>query len=148
MNISSLTQHLFQYPTSTEAWGLLVLRVVWGVTLTRYGLPMIRNPLHWLDLGGKPSGFPGFLQAIGAVAIFMGGLAITAGFLTPIAALGLAFAMAFALGLHIKHGEPFMKKSPDAPGETYEASLVYLVIALMFLFVGPGYFSVDALIFK
>jgi uncharacterized membrane protein len=91
MNLSDLTHYLPPFLTGSVGWGLLLLRVIWGMTLVRYSLPMIRNPFHWLDLGGKPSGFPGFLQAIGAFAIFLGGIAIILGFLTPLAALGLGF---------------------------------------------------------
>lgn len=147
MSLSDLSQYLPPFLAGSEGWGLLLLRLVWGITLVRYGLPMIRNPLHWLDLHGKPLGFPGLLQAIGAFSIFFGGIAIIIGFLTPLTSLGLIGAMAVALAMHIKHGDSFIKPAPDAPGETYEASLVYLTIALLFLFVGPGYLSLDALLF-
>ncbi|BAT56910.1 hypothetical protein NOS3756_59220 (plasmid) [Nostoc sp. NIES-3756] len=131
-----------------QGWGLLVARLIWGTVIVLYGWRMVKNPLHWMDRGGKPSGFPAFLQAIGALTIFGGGIAIIAGFLTPLAALGLAGAMAVALWLHISHGEPLIKPQPDAPGDSYEASLVYLAIALLFLLTGPGHLSLDSLLFK
>ena len=98
MTISSLTQFLPDFLDGASAWALLGLRLIWGAAMILHGLPMIRHPWHWMDWGGKPSGFPGLLQAIGALAIFGGGLAIAAGFLTPLAALGLVAAMAVALG--------------------------------------------------
>lgn len=147
MWLNDWTTLLPDFLGGTSAWALLGLRLVWGSAMMLHGLPMIRHPLHWMDWGGKSSGFPGFLQAIGALAIFGGGIAIIAGFLTPLAALGLVAAMAVALILHLQHGESFIKRSPDAPGESYEASFVYLAIAVLLLFLGPGVFSLDALLF-
>ncbi|XGV94759.1 MAG: DoxX family membrane protein [Leptolyngbya sp. BL-A-14] len=144
----NLALYLPPFLDGLAGWGLLLLRVIWGTIIVLYGVPMVKNPLHWLDLGGKPSGVPGFLQAIGAFTIFMGGIAIIAGLLTPLAALGLAGAMAFALWLHLKNGNPLIKQPPDAAGDSYEASLVYLAIALLFLFVGPGNFSIDSILFR
>ncbi|MEM6433208.1 MAG: TQO small subunit DoxD [Cyanobacteria bacterium P01_D01_bin.115] len=69
------------------------------------------------------------------------------GFLTPLAALGLAGAMAIALALHLLQGTPFVKATPDAAGESYDNSLLYLAIALLFVFLGSGVFSVDYLLF-
>ena len=147
MELHYLTPYLPPFLGGLAGCGLLLLRLIWGAVLVLYGWPMVKKPFHWLDRGG-PSGFPGFLQAIGAFAIFFGGFAIIEGFLTPLAALGLAGAMAVALFMHLKNGEPFIKRRPDAPGDSYEASLVYLAIAILFLFVGPGRFSVDAVLFK
>jgi putative oxidoreductase len=147
MTIDTLTQFLPDFLDGKSAWALLGLRLIWGIALMVNGLPMIRHPRHWMDLGGKPSGFPGLLQAIGALAVFGGGLAIVVGFLTPLAALGLVAAMVVALILHLQHGEPFVKQPPTAPGDSYEASLVYLAVAALFMILGPGIFSLDALLF-
>ncbi len=129
-----------------ESWGLLCLRVVWGTVLLFYARPMLNNPLHWMDMG-KPSGIPAFFQALGAFTIFGGGLAMIFGLLTPLAALGLTVAMAIALYLHLAEGVPLMKDRPDAPGKTYEAALVYLAIAILFVLEGAGRFSLDFLLF-
>jgi len=146
MELSSLTYLLPPFHGVLESWALLSLRVIWGIVLVAYGLPMLKNPFHWMDMA-EPSGFPGILQALGALSVFGGGLAIISGFLTPLASLGLAFSMGVALVIHIANGKPFMKEKPDDPGVTYEASLVYLAIAIMFIFVGPGRLSLDYLLF-
>lgn len=148
MEWQNLTQYFPPFLDGFAGWGLLLLRLTWGTVIVLHGVPKIKNPLHWLDLESKSAGFPGFLQAIGAFTIFGGGIAMIAGFLTPLAALGLASTMAFALWLHLKDGNPLIKQQPDAPGDSYEASLVYLVIALLFFIVGPGRFSIDSLLFK
>lgn len=127
---------------------LLGLRLIWGIILIDYSYPMIKNPFSWMDLPDKPpSGFPPLLQLLGAMTIFGGGLAIIIGFLTPIAGLSLAFAMLIAFGLHLSHGVPFAKPSPVAPGPSYDDSLLYLAIALLFVFLGSGTLSVDYLLF-
>jgi putative oxidoreductase len=148
MEMQNLPHYLPQFFDGFQGWGLLVVRLVWGTVIMFYGWSMVKNPLHWMDRGGKPSGFPSFLQAIGAFTIFGGGIAMIAGFLTQLAALGLAGAMAVALLLHLANSAPFIKQQTDAPGESYEASLVYLAIAVLFLLVGPGNLSLDSLLFR
>jgi putative oxidoreductase len=148
MTIQNLTQYFPAFLDGFGAWALLGLRLIWGAVLLNYSLPMTKDPLHWMDMGGKPSRFPGFLQALGALAVFGGGIAIIVGFLTPIAAIGLASAMIFALVLHLISGHPFVKPTPDAAGESYDNSLLYLAISLLFIIFGPGVFSLDALLFR
>lgn len=148
MAIQDLLHDLPPFLHNFQGWGLLGMRLIWGTVIVLYGWRMVKNPLHWMDRGGKPSGFPSFVQIIGAFTIFGGGIAIILGFLTPLASLGLAGAMAVALFLHVSHGEPLIKKQPDAPGDSYEASLVYLAIAIMFLFIGPGNISLDSFLFR
>jgi putative oxidoreductase len=145
--IQTLTQYFPTFLDGFGAWALLGLRLIWGAVLINYSLPMAKDPLHWMDMGGKPSGFPGFLQALGALAVFGGGIAIALGFLTPIAAIGLVGAMLIALVLHFISGHPFVKPTPDAPGESYDNSLLYLAISFLFVVLGPGVFSLDALLF-
>ncbi len=149
MNIDNLLQFLPPFPNEIISIAILVLRIIWGIVLLVYGLPMIKNPLHWMDLATPPDmpKIPSLLQVIGALTIFGGALAIMVGLLTPLAAIGLTSAMAFALILHLLEGVPMVKQPPDAPGKSYEASLVYLAIAILFIFLGAGRFSLDYIIF-
>ena len=147
MLVQNLTQYLPAFLGGGMAWVLLGLRLIWGAILISYSFPMIKNPLHWMDRGDQSSGFPPVLQGVGALTIFGGGIAVIVGFLTPLAALGLAGAMAIALALHLLQGTPFVKATPDAPGESYDNSLLYLAIALLFVFLGSGVFSLDYLLF-
>jgi putative oxidoreductase len=88
---------------------------------------------------------PGYLQAAAACAEFGGGIAWMIGFLTPIACLAIIVTMVTALTtVHLPAGDPFV----GPPGkESYELPLTYLVIGLTLLLVGPGTFSLDAIIF-
>lgn len=149
MPIQALTQYLpgFTFLDGAPAWGLLGLRLIWGVILINYSFPMVKNPLHWMEREGQSPGFPSLLQALGALTIFGGGIAMIAGFLTPLAAFGLAGAMIIAFTLHLLNGTPFVKAAPDAPGESYDTSLLYLAIALLLMFLGAGTFSLDYWLF-
>ena len=147
MDMLNLNQYLPPFLDGFDAWALLGLRLIWGTVLMVYSFPMVTHPLHWMDRGDKPSGFPGFVQALGALVVFGGGITIMVGFLTPLAAFSLAGAMVVALSLHLVHGVPFVKPSPDAPGESYDTSLLYLALAILFVFLGPGTISLDSLLF-
>lgn len=123
--------------------GLLLLRGVMGAAFLFHGWPKIQNPLHWMDaLGG--SGVPGALQAAAALSEFGGGLALILGLLTPLAALGIAGTMATALGMvHLPAGHAFV-----APGKpSFELAAVYLAASILLGLLGPGKFSLDALLF-
>ena len=66
------------------------------------------------------------------------------GLLTPVAALLLAGTMAYAAGMvHIRAGDPFVNPG----GKSWELAAVYLACSILFLLIGPGRFSLDALLF-
>ena len=123
------------------AWALFVLRIVAGPALAMHGWPKIQHAFTWLG-----PDVPGFLQALAALSEFGGGLAITIGLLTQLAALGIACTMSYAILLvHIKNGDPFVD---PMGGHSWELAGVYLSIALALIFRGPGAISADGLLFK
>lgn len=129
-------------PGNQASIGLLFLRVAMGIVFILHGWPKIQNAFSWM---GTDSGVPGIFQAAAAVAEFGGGIALALGLLTRFSALSIAGVMVGALALvHIPHGDPFVGK-PGAPSS--EPATVYLVCALLFVLVGPGRFSLDALLF-
>ena len=83
--------------------------------------------------------------ALAVLAEFGGGIALVLGFLTPLAAFLIAGTMTVALAkVHLPHGDPFV----GAPGKpSFEPAAGYLAQMIMFLLVGPGVLSVDALLF-
>lgn len=119
--------------------GVLFLRIAAGAALMVHGFPKIKNPLGWMG----PEGPPSVLQLIAAVSEFVGGLAIVTGFLTPLACVGVAATMGFAVYAHASKGDPWIGKG----GPSFELAGIYLVAALVFLAAGPGRLSLDRAVF-
>jgi putative oxidoreductase len=138
-------RHLFYCDTvgNIGSVGLLLLRLVMGVAFVFHGWPKIQNPMGWM---GPESPVPAILQALAALAEFGGGMALVVGLLTRLASLGIATNMIVALGMvHLPHGDPFVSKTG---GRSFELAAVYLACAILFLLLGPGRFSLDALLFR
>ncbi len=136
-------RHLFY--CDTTGWlgsvGLLLLRLVMGMAFVLHGWPKIQEPFGWM---GPEAPVPGILQALAALAEFGGGLALIVGLLTRLATLGIAGVMVVAVGMvHVPQGDPFVGQG----GPSWELAAVYLACAILFLLLGPGRFSLDALFF-
>jgi putative oxidoreductase len=129
---------LYPVPLDNRASAaMLALRFVAGLAFVLHSQSKIKDPFGWM---GADSSMPGILQALAALAEFGGGIAWMLGALMPLASFGLLCTMIVAVHKHaFIRGDAFVGKSP-----TYELALLYLVIALVFLFVGPGRYSVDA----
>jgi putative oxidoreductase len=126
--------------------GLLLLRLAVGVAFLFHGWPKIHHPLDWMDLMG-PSHVPAVLQGLAALAEFGGGMALIVGLLTRLASLGIATNMIVALAMvHLPNHHPFVSSSQGGP--SFELAAVYLACAVLFLILGPGRFSLDALLFR
>lgn len=122
--------------------GLVFLRLVAGSAMVMHGYPKLANATSWM---GAESWAPGWLQAMAVAGEVGGGLFLALGLLTPLACLGMLCVMATALfTVHLPAGHPFVAKG----GPSYESALMYFAIAFSFLLVGPGQFSLDALLFK
>ncbi len=117
---------------------LLILRLIMGSAFIIHGWGKIQNPMAWM---GPQAPVPGFLQLLAAVSEFCGGIGLVLGLLTPIASLGIAFTMAVAVMTHM-----FMLKDPfvnPTGGHSYELALVYLGLAIAFVNLGAGKYSLD-----
>ncbi|MDZ4660616.1 MAG: DoxX family protein [Pseudomonadota bacterium] len=126
------------------SWALLLLRLVVGVAFILHGAGKIQTPFSWAP-PQAPIQIPGFFQFLAALSEFGGGIALVLGLLTCLASMGLAFTMAVAVFFHaIILKDPFVNMTG---GSSYELALGYLAIALLFMALGPGKFSVDAKLF-
>ena len=136
------------FPSFISGWGaaaLLVVRVVMGVAFILHGWPKIQNPTGWMNVMPGQN-MPPFLQVIAAVTEFGGGIGILLGLLTPLAAVAIACQMLAALMLvHLPLGHPFV--ATDG-GPSYELPLLYLALAILLMALGPGRWSLDALLFR
>jgi putative oxidoreductase len=127
------------------AWGLLLLRVFTGLAIMQHGWGKVQNPMGWMNRPGQsPSTIPGWMQAFAALSEFAGGFMLVLGVLTPIAALALAGTMLGAKFIGHPH-DPWVTNVPGA--RSFEMASLYFLIAAALFLLGPGRFSLDALLF-
>jgi putative oxidoreductase len=125
--------------------GLLILRVVLGLTLAAHGLNKffgggkIPGTARWFEsIGMKPGKFHATVAASTETAA---GLGLAAGLLTPIPAAGFVSLMIVAAWtVHRANGFFIVK-------EGWEYNLVLAVSAVAVATIGPGRLSLDWLIF-
>ena len=126
------------------SFGLLILRLVVGLTLAAHGAQKVFGWFGGYGLAGTGQFLeqldfrPGRVQAaLAGTAELVGGLFLAAGFLTPAAAAAIvAVMLVAAVSVHIKKG--FF-----ATNGGYEYTLVLGGAALALAFTGPGAFSLD-----
>jgi putative oxidoreductase len=126
------------------AYGLLIIRVVVGLTLAAHGAQKL---FGWFGGGGPQGTAAGFekmhfrlplvMAALAGLAEFGGGILFAAGLLTPFAAFGLIVVMLIAIAtVHWPNG--FW-----ATGGGYEFNLAIIAVAIGVAAAGPGRFSLD-----
>ncbi len=125
--------------------GLLILRVVLGLTLAAHGYNKFFG-------GGRIPGTAGWFESIGmrygkfqavvaASTEISAGLGLAAGLLTPIPAAGFVALMFVAAWTVHRHNGFFIVK------EGWEYNLVLALSAVAVATIGPGQYSLDWLIF-
>jgi putative oxidoreductase len=128
----------------TMASGLLLLRLVLGLTLAGHGAQKLFGVFggHGVKATGGFFGALGF-RAPAAMALlaglgeFGGGLFFAAGLLTPFAALGLTVVMLIAIA------SVHWSKGFWAGGGGYEYNLLIVAGSVAVAATGPGRFSLD-----
>ncbi len=129
------------------AFGLLILRLVVGLTLAAHGAQKL---FGWFG-GYGLKGTGGFLEQLGffpgrrnalmaGLAEATGGLLLAVGLATPIAAALILSVMLVAIvSVHLKNG--FFNHA-----QGYEYNLLLAVAALSLVFTGAGPISLDAVL--
>jgi len=129
------------------SFGLLLLRVVFGLTVAAHGSQKL---FGWFG-GSRLQGFAGMLEKLGirpsgpfallaGLSEFGGGLLVALGFLSPVGPLVVIGAMAVAIvTVHLSKGF-FSSKGG------YEFPLSILVTMFVLSITGPGPYSLDALL--
>ena len=127
------------------ALGLLILRLVVGLTMTAHGAQKL---FGWFG-GYGLKGTGGFLEQLGFIpgrrnalfaglAEFTGGLLLALGLATPLAATLIISVMFVAVAtVHVKHG--YFNHN-----QGFEYNLTLATVALSLAFIGAGPVSVDA----
>jgi putative oxidoreductase len=93
-------------------------------------------------------GIPAIFAALAILAQFLGGLGLIVGFLTRIAAFGIAATMLVAIIKIHMHVGFFMNWYGTQKGEGYEYHLLVLALCLLFMVKGAGALSVDGILSK
>jgi len=126
----------------------LIMRLVLGFVFFPHGAQKV---LGWFGGYGASAtldamtkqGLPAFLVVLVMAAEFAGSIGLIVGFLTRLAALGVACVMLGAIiTVHGKVGF-FMNWMGNQQGEGYEYHLLALGLAVALLIKGGGLFSVD-----
>ena len=125
------------------AYGLVLLRVVAGSTIAAHG---VQKLFGWFG-GGGVRGTAGLFENIGfrpplVLAVLAGlgetgGLLFAAGFLTPLAALGMTIVMFNAIAV-VRWSKGFFNSNG---GLEFPLSLATIAVAVAA--TGPGRFSID-----
>ncbi|MDF5721262.1 MAG: DoxX family protein [Rhizonema sp. PD37] len=144
------------FPNGLEGLMLLLLRVSLGVLFMLHGYPKMTHLRLWAD-GLK---MPISLCFLSALSMLGGGVCLLVGFLTLVSSVAIFGSMAFAMFLEISQGLPFVAqdpylipegqyKGPLGVGEppSWEKAFMYCIMFIVLIVLGPGAYSLDALIF-
>ncbi len=155
--VNLLDRLYISFPAGVTGIVLLLLRVGTGVLFMLHGYPKMTHLQKWANLIKMPV----FLCFLSALSMLAGGVCLVLGLLTPLASVAIFGSMAFAAVLEISHGTPFVARDPylipngqyEGPtgkGEppSWEKAFMFCLILITIAVLGPGAFSLDALLFK
>src|SRR6202158_2306880 len=135
-------------------WVITIMRIVLGVVFFAHGAQMA---LGWFGGAGLQSTvrvfreqlrIPAPLALLAVAAEFLGGLGLTVGLLSRIAAFGIAVVMSVALlAVHRKFGF-FMNWYGEKQGHGIEYHVLVLALALTVMIKGAGAFSLDHVLYQ
>jgi putative oxidoreductase len=124
---------------------LLILRIVVGIGMVIHGYPKIKGGRVQAGQWMKSMGIPPFTADLATILEFFGGILLIFGLFTPVVGLFLAIHFgAIALMKSSKMHAKFISMEQGKP--TYELDILYVLLALVFVFLGAGTYSLDHLI--
>jgi putative oxidoreductase len=145
------------FPAGLPGWALLFLRAGVGGLFLLHGYPKITHLREWSDSMKMPL----FLCFLSAASMLAGGVCLILGLLTLLASLPILGSMLFAIYLDLSHRLPFVAsdpylipkgqyEGPNGKGEppSWEKAFMYCLMLVAIAVLGPGAYSLDALIFR
>jgi putative oxidoreductase len=140
---------LFQ---TDDSWSGLVLRVMLGIVMFPHGAQKLLGWFGGFGFAGTMGFFtqqmhiPAVLAFLVILAESIGAVGLILGFLSRVAAFGMACVMVGAIWLvHWPNGL-FMNWSGKQAGEGFEYHLLVIAISLVLMIAGSGKWSVDRII--
>ena len=128
----------------------LVMRIMLGLVFFPHGAQKVFGWFGGYGLDGtlnfftQTMGIPLALAVLVIAAESLGALGLIAGFLTRVAAFGVASVMVGAIFMvHLKHGF-FMNWTGKQAGEGFEYHLLAIALAIALMITGGGKASVDS----
>ena len=126
---------------------LTMARVILGVVFFPHGAQKMLGWFGGFGLDGTMAGFthegiPALFAFLAICAEFLGSIGLIFGFLTRIAAFGIACMMSVAITMHTHNGF-FMNWTGTQKGEGIEYHLLALAITLLLMARGAGALSLD-----
>ncbi len=144
-----MLKKLFQTENDTAT---MIIRIVLGVVYFPHGMQKLLGWFGGYGIGGTMGfltgslGIPAFFAFLAIMAEGLGCLGLLSGFLTRIAAFGIAVDMIVAVFmLHFKNGF-FMNWDGKQPGEGFEYHLLVIAIGIALMIRGGGKWSIDKVI--
>jgi putative oxidoreductase len=125
--------------------GLLLLRILIGLSFLAHGLPKITaGPLLWVKLGKSMQfvgmgAYPIFWGLMAALSESLGGFLLLIGFCFRPACLFLFITMAVATTMHFNTTPGDLYEKWEVASHAIELGSLFLSLLL----IGPGKFSVD-----
>jgi len=126
---------------------LTMTRVILGVVFFPHGAQKMLGWFGGFGFDGTMAGFmregiPALFAFLAICAEFLGSIGLIFGFLTRIAAFGIACVMSVAISMHIHNGF-FMNWTGIQKGEGIEYHLLALAITVLLMARGAGALSLD-----
>jgi putative oxidoreductase len=141
---------MFQRIVNTnDDFALAIVRLVLGVVFFAHGA---QKMLGWfggygfsatMDFFTHQMGIPTVFAFLTICTEFFGGLGLIVGFLSRIAAFGIACEMIVAVAIVHRHNGFFMNWGSNQKGEGFEYHLLAIAIALAIVIKGAGALSAD-----
>ena len=135
-----------------DSWSGLVLRVMLGIVMFPHGAQKLLGWFGGFGFAGTMGFFteqmhiPAVLAFLVILAESIGAVGLVVGFLSRVAAFGVACVMVGAIWLvHWPNGF-FMNWSGKQAGEGFEYHLLVIAISLALMIAGSGKWSVDRII--
>ena len=140
--------------STTDDYAVTILRLLLGVVFFAHGAQKVLGWFGGYGFSGTMGffthqmGIPAPIAALAIAAEFLGGIGLLLGFLSRVAAFGIAFEMLVAVAMVHQHFGFFANWTGQQKGEGFEYHILAVAIALAIMIKGSGALSVDRALSK